>query len=99
MRGAYHDRPGPAMSYAAAMRRAACGLVIAGTLAGSAHAAPWTVTVEGGGEADTNVERVETGPGLETRRVAAGVVRLGAKVDRRAKAFGGAYVFGTKSIN
>ena len=81
------------MSYAATMRRAACGLVIAATLTGSAAAAPWTVTVEGGGEADTNVERVETGPGLATQRVAAGVLRVGAKVDHRAKALGGAYAF------
>ncbi len=81
------------MSYAATMRRAACGLVIAAALAGSAEAAPWTVTVEGGGEADTNVTRVETGPGLKTQRVAAGVVRLGAKVGRRGKILGGAYAF------
>lgn len=74
------------------MRRVAVGLVIAASV-GSAHGAPWTVTVEGGGEADTNVERVETGPGLDTQRIAAGVLRLGAKVDRRAKAFGGAYAF------
>ncbi len=74
------------------MRRAACSLVIV-ALVGVAHAGPWTVTVEGGGEADTNVQRVETGPGLTTHRIAAGVVRLGAKLDRRAKALGGAYAF------
>ncbi|MBA3453829.1 MAG: hypothetical protein H0T42_12110 [Deltaproteobacteria bacterium] len=74
------------------MRRVACGLVIVAST-GFANAGPWTVTVEGGGEADTNVQRVETGPGLTTNRVAAGVVRLGAKVDHRAKAFGGSYAF------
>lgn len=60
---------------------------------GAAHGAPWTVTVEGGGEADTNVQRVETGPGLTTHPVAAGVVRLGAKLGHRAKALGGVYAF------
>jgi len=74
------------------MRRAACGLVIV-ALVGVAEAGSWTVTLEGGGEADTNVQRVETGPGLTTERIAAGVVRLGAKLDHRAKALGGAYAF------
>ncbi|MDB4962945.1 MAG: hypothetical protein JWP01_2944 [Myxococcales bacterium] len=78
------------MRYAAAMRRAAVGLAFVTSL-GVADAAPWTVTIEGGGEADTNVQRVETGPGLTTHRVDAGVMRLGAKVDRRAKLLGGAY--------
>jgi len=74
------------------MRRAVCGLVLVASL-GVAHGAPWSVTVEGGGEADTNVQRVETGPGLTTSRIAAGVVRLGAKVGHRARAFGGAFAF------
>lgn len=74
------------------MRRAVCGLLLVASV-GVAHAGPWTVTVEGGGEADTNVQRVETGPGLTTYRVAAAVVRLGAKLDHRARAFGGAYAF------
>ncbi len=58
-----------------------------------ARAAPTTVTVtaEGGGEADTNVERVETGPGLDTARRAAPVVRLGARLDVRGHAGKGAF--------
>ena len=72
------------------MRRVATGLVLVASV-GVASAGPWTVTLEGGGEADTNVQRVETGPGLDTMRLAAGVLRLGARIDRRAKALGGSY--------
>ena len=72
------------------MRRAAL-LVLAS--AGVANAAPWTVLLEGGGEADTNVQRVETGPGLMTERIGAGVMRLGGRVGKRDRALGGAYAF------
>lgn len=74
------------------MRHRAAWLVLAAT-AGVAHAAPWTVTLEGGGEADTNVQRVETGPGLDTERIGAGVLRFGAKLDRRGKVAGGGFAF------
>ena len=46
------------------MRRAA--LLWTLTTVGTAHATPWAVTGEAGAEVDTNVERVETGPGLTT---------------------------------
>lgn len=86
------------MRYAAVMRRArlpaspvAAGVLAAVVLAASASAAsPTTVTAEGGGEADTNVQRVETGPGFETARQAAAVARFGARVDHRGKLGSGA---------
>jgi hypothetical protein len=59
---------------------------------------PTTVTAEAGAEADSNVQRVDTGPGLMTTRVGAAVGRLGAKVDHRGKAFGGAYVLALSSL-
>jgi hypothetical protein len=57
-----------------------------------AHAAPWTVAGEAGAEVDTNVQRVETGPGLVTTPIASPVVRLGARADKKDTAFGGSYV-------
>ena len=74
------------------MRRAGVvGLVIAAGAA-VAHAGPATaVTAEGGVEADSNVQRVETGPGLMTSRVAASVARLGAKLTRTGRVAGGGY--------
>jgi len=71
------------------MRRCVLGIFV---ITGVAHAGSWTVTLEGGAEADTNVQRVETGPGLMTEPVAAGVMRLGARVDHRGRALGGNYV-------
>jgi hypothetical protein len=50
------------------------------------NAEPWTVTLEGGAEADTNVERVETGSGLMNERIAAPVGRAGARIDTSPKA-------------
>ena len=58
---------------------------------GAALAAPVVITLEGGAEGDTNVQRVETGPGLDTERVAAGVLRVGGKLDKRARLWGGGY--------
>lgn len=87
MGAAYHEhRP---LRYAATMRHAAIGVVLA--TVGVAHAAPWTVTLEGGGEADTNVQRVETGPGIDTARVGAGVLLVGGKLGHKAALAGGAY--------
>lgn len=74
------------------MRRAgvtAIGFVL--VTHGLALAAPWNVSFEAGAEEDTNVQRVETGPGLDTHRVAAGVARVGGKVDRRDRLAGGTY--------
>lgn len=75
------------------MRRAGvlatvCGLV---ALRGPAVAAPWNASFEAGAEEDTNVQRVETGPGLSTHRIAAGVARIGGKLDRRDRLLGGTY--------
>ena len=58
---------------------------------GLANAAPWNVSFEAGAEQDTNVQRVETGPGLDTHQVAAGVARVGGKVDRHDRLAGGTY--------
>jgi len=71
------------------MRRAVV-LALAATVT-TAHASPWTVTVEGGAEVDTNVQRVETGPMLETAPISAPVMRLGGRLIRRDRAFGGGY--------
>ena len=72
------------------MRRAAClGIVLASH--GHARATPWTVTGEAGAEVDTNVERVETGPGLDTAPVTSPVMRLGVRADKKDELFGGGY--------
>jgi len=65
------------------------GLVLLGH--GFAHAAPWTVTGEAGAEVDTNVQRVETGPGLDTAPVTSPVMRLGVRADKKDDLFGGGY--------
>ena len=64
------------------------------TTAAAAEPAPSNTTVqaEGGAEIDTNVQRVETGPGLDTREITASVGRLGAKLDHRGRLLGGGYV-------
>ena len=61
-----------------------------GLLGGPAGAEPWTVTAEGGAELDSNVQRVETGPGLPTSTVATGLVRFGARVEHKGSIAGGA---------
>lgn len=47
------------------------------------------VTAEAGAELDDNVQRVETGPGLDTTRVASWVMRFGARVEYKGKVLGG----------
>ncbi len=91
------------MRYPATMRRVtgaasawAAWLVLAAPF--PAHASPWVVTAEGGAEADTNVQRVETGPGLPTKRLAAPVGRLGARLDHKDVAAGGAYALGLSTL-
>ena len=79
------------MRYAAAVRRAQVVAAVVLVGAGMAHAGPWNATFEAGAEQDTNVQRVETGPGLETERVASGVARVGGKLDRRGRLVGGSY--------
>jgi hypothetical protein len=81
------------MGYPATMRRAALGLVVVvAKVAPSAAQSTTAVQVEGGAEVDSNVQRVETGPGLETERIESSVVRLGTKLDRRGRAGGGGYL-------
>lgn len=75
------------------MRRAALAVVFVVAWAGTGEAQRATaLQVEGGAEVDSNVQRVETGPGLETERVESSVVRLGSKYDVRGRAAGGGYL-------
>jgi hypothetical protein len=75
------------------MRRAALPVAAVGVLGAMriAWAEPWTLTMESGAEADTNVERVETGSGLMTTRIAAPVGRAGARIENKDRVLGGAY--------
>ncbi|HUS32936.1 MAG TPA: hypothetical protein VMZ53_30750 [Kofleriaceae bacterium] len=77
------------------MRRVALLLVC---VASRAHAAPWTVTGEAGSEYDDNVQRVETGPGLDTEHRSAWVLRFGARVEHKARAWGGQYSFDVSDL-
>lgn len=67
------------------MRRAARWAMAVGLLGFGAVAAAesWTVTMEGGAEADSNVERIETVAGVVTERIAAPVARAGARLEHR----------------
>jgi len=80
------------------MRRAGvAGLVL---VAGVVHAEPkLAVTAEGGAEADSNVQRSETGPGLTTERVAAPVARLGAKLTGTGRAVHGGYALAAGALS
>jgi hypothetical protein len=69
------------------MRRAALPAIGILGVAGIAAADPWTVRMESGAEADSNVERSEDMP-----PVAAAVGRLGARIDHRDELLGGAYL-------
>src|SRR5512140_460632 len=82
------------------MRRAALPLVAAGILGlmRIARAEPWTVTMETGAEADTNVERVETVAGAMTERIAAPVGRVGARFEHKGNALGGTYALGASAL-
>src|SRR5580765_5202034 len=78
------------------MRRAAW---LALLVAAPARAAPWGLTAEAGGELDTNVERVETGPGaMENTPISAPVMRLGVRADHRGHLAGGTYAFGISDL-
>ena len=71
------------------MRRALLCLCAAAT---AVHAQPATqvVTAEGGAEADTNVQRAETGDSLPTEPIRSTVLRFGGRIDRRDKVARGA---------
>ena len=80
------------------MRRVVLGcllvLVTTGTAAAQSAPSPdTTVQAEGGAEIDSNVQRVETGPGLATREITSSVGRLGAKLGHRGRLAGGGYAF------
>lgn len=57
-------------------------------MAARAHADA-VVTAEAGTELDDNVQRVETGPGLDTTPVSAWVLRFGARLEYKGKIAGG----------
>lgn len=75
------------------MRRAALTVVFVVAWTGAAGAQRATaLQVEAGAEVDSNVQRVETGPGLDTDRIESSVVRLGGKYDVRGRVAGGGYL-------
>ncbi|MBX3161339.1 MAG: hypothetical protein KF773_35580 [Deltaproteobacteria bacterium] len=82
------------------MRRAAW-LGLAGcTWCGLAAAAPaTTLTAEAGAEADSNVERLERGPGIADAPVGAPVLRFGARVAHRTKLAGGTGVLALSGLS
>lgn len=77
------------------MRRFALGMVL---ICAHAYAGDWVVTGEGGAELDTNVQRVETGPGLATEPVSAGVLRLGARAEDHDRLAGGGFALGLSDL-
>ncbi len=84
------------------MRRAALVILVGGLGAADgtvARAPPTVVTAEAGAEVDTNVQRVETGPGLMTERVGAAVGRFGAKLDHRGKVVRGGYALALSAMS
>jgi hypothetical protein len=80
------------------MRRAALtaasGLLLT---SGIAAAEPWTLTMEAGAEADSNVQRVESDDAA-TPPIAAGVGLAGARVDHKDHLLGGSYVLGASGL-
>ena len=79
------------------MRRAALPVAAILGIAGIAGADPWVVTMEAGAEADTNVTRIDGGPGLEDPIIAA-VGRAGGRVDHKGRVLGGAYAFDVSAL-
>jgi hypothetical protein len=77
------------------MRRTLVCLALA---ARAASADDWKITVEGGGEADTNVQHLETGPGIEDHPIAAGVIRLGGRIEHKDHFAGGTYAFAAGAL-
>jgi len=73
----------------AAAAAAAVGLI--GLAGGTADGSPWRAQVEAGGEVDSNVQRVETGPNLDTSAVAAPLVRAGGRLERSVRRGSGGY--------
>jgi hypothetical protein len=75
------------------MRRAvlAAATAVLG-ISGSAGAGPWAVTLEGGAEEDSNVQRTELVPDGTTRPIAAPVGHAGARLDHQGELAGGSCV-------
>jgi len=82
------------------MRRAAPWALVVGLLGAPSTAAaePWTMTMEGGAEADSNVERVETVPGGMTDRIAAPVARAGARLEHKRRLLGGSLALSVSGL-
>ncbi len=82
--------------YHAAVRRVlAIALLVAPALA---RADRWVVTGEAGAEVDTNVQRVETGPGTDTPPQESSVLRFGLRAEGRGQTGGGTYVASLSSL-
>jgi len=82
------------------MRRTAVCLAAVARVAAAdepPHGTGWKITVEGGGEADTNVQHVETGPGIDPP-VAAAVLRFGGRVEHKDQLVGGTYALGLSAL-
>jgi hypothetical protein len=73
------------------MRRAALPAIGILGFVRIAGAEPWSLTMESGAEADTNVERVETVEG-GAQRIAAPAARAGARIDHHDYLLGGSYL-------
>ena len=78
---------------------AAIAPALVGGVARPALAGTTTVSAEAGAEVDSNVERVETGPGLDTATTATYVVRVGARLDHKGRALGGGYGLTLSNLN
>ncbi len=76
---------------------AVAAMVVLAFLRGSAHAQTY-VSGEAGAERDDNVQRVETGPGLDTKRISASVLRFGARIDSKSKLLGGTFAFNVSNL-
>src|SRR5690349_3712412 len=76
------------------MRRAALPAIGILGVAGTAAADSWTVRMESGAEADSNVTRTEDAPMV----VGAAVGRLGGRIDYRDELLGGKYAVNVSSL-
>ena len=74
------------------MRRAALPAIGILGLTRIAGAEPFTVTMESGAEADTNIERIETVDGGTSQPIMAPAGRAGARIDHRDHLLGGSYL-------
>src|SRR5215470_18105825 len=80
------------------MHRAALPAIGLLAVARAAAAEPWSLRMESGAEADTNIERVETGVVGAPPRIAAGAGRLGARIGYRGALLGGSYTVGASGL-